>query len=89
VFIEPAVREIPWQAPAVPVAVAVIAIVLVLPVTWNVEFEPNPTPPLPRPVMEEVAVTLPAVMKAAATLIPLPPEAPPMQLEKLTAPLPV
>ncbi len=89
VFIEPAVREIPWQAPVVPVAVAVIAIVLLLPVAWNVELDANPTPASPLPVMEEVAVTVPAVVKAAATLIPLPPEVPPKQLEKITAPFPV
>jgi hypothetical protein len=40
--------------------------------------------------MDEVAVTVPAVVKAAATLMPLPPVVPllpPMQLVNVTAPL--
>ncbi len=54
--------------------------------------ERNPIPPFPCPSMVLVAVIRPVVVKTAATLIPLPPVVallPPIQLEKVTAPLPV
>jgi len=89
VLIVPPVREMPRHAPVVPVAVAVIAMGWDAPVVEKFALKANPTPAFPWPVMEEVAVTLPAVVKAAVTLIPLPPPVPPMQLEQVTAPLPV
>ncbi len=89
VLIDPPVREMPWQAPEVPVELAVMAMVLLLPVVPKLALAANPTPAVPRPTMVEVAVTTPVVVKAAATLIPLPPLVPPWQLVKVTAPLPV
>ncbi len=71
-----------------PVALAVIAIVLI-PDVEKFWFEKNPTPPLPCPVIDEVAVILPVVVKAVATLIPLPPPVPPVQLENTTGAAPM
>ena len=79
----------PWHDPVVPVAIAVMAIVLPAPLVEKFALEANPAPPAPCPVIEEIAVTSPVVVKAAVTLIPLPPPAPPKQLEKVTFPLPV
>jgi hypothetical protein len=86
----PPVNEIPWHAPVVPDAVAVIEIGCEAPDVAKFALEANPTPPLPLPVMDEVAVTVPAVVKAAVTLIPLPPVVPlllPMQFVNVTGPL--
>ena len=71
---------------------AVIEIVFPVPVTPKLNPDAKPIPPFPWPLIEEVAVTIPAVVKAAPTLMPSPPVVallPPMQLEKVTAPLPV
>ena len=89
VLIVPAVREIPWQAPVVPAAEAVIEIVFPVPVTPKLNPDAKPIPPFPWPSIEEVAVTLPAAVKAAPMLMPLPPVVallPPMQFENVTAP---
>ena len=62
------------------------------PVEEKFALDANPLPPAPCPVIEEVAVTVPVVVKAAVTLIPFPPVVallPPTQLEKVTLPLPV
>ena len=83
----PAVTEIPWQAPVVPRAVAVIAMADPVPEVVKFAVEANPTPPLPFPLMILVAVMAPAVLKAAATLIPLPPVAPAMQEENVHSPV--
>jgi hypothetical protein len=85
---EPAVKEMPWQAPVVPVAVAVIEIELLFPVVPKLDTDANPIPPAPCPVIVE-EVTLPVVVKAAATFTPLLPPVPPTQLKKFTAPVPV
>jgi hypothetical protein len=84
------VSEMPWLAPVVPVAVAVIEMGCEAPVVEKFTLEANPIPPLPLPVIDEVAVTVPAVVKAAATLMPLPPVVPllpPTQFVNVTAPL--
>ena len=92
VLILPPVRKIPWQAPVVPAALAVMEMGCDAPVVEKFTPEEKPTPPFPRPVIAVVAVTVPVVVKAAATLIPFPPVVallPPTQLEKVTLPLPV
>ena len=71
VLIVPAVNEIPWQVPDVPAELAVIAIAVFVPVLPKLAVERNPMPAIPFPVIAVVAVTLPEVVNAAATLIPL------------------
>lgn len=93
VLIEPPVSSIPWQkSPApipVPVAFAVMVIFLLVPVVEKIPLEAKPFPPMPRPVMDVVAMMFPVVVNAPTTLIPLPPFMPPMQLENTTSVLPV
>ena len=84
----PPLTRIPWQVPAVPEAVAVIEIVFP-PLAPKLNPDAKPIPPFPWPSIEEVAVTLPAAVKAAPMLMPLPPVVallPPMQFENVTAP---
>ena len=85
------VREMPWHAPVVPAAEAVMLIALLAPVTEKFTDVANPTPPLPCPRIDEVAVTVPAVVneEPPKKLIPLPPPVPPVQEEKVTGPDPV
>ena len=64
-----------------------IAIADPVPEVVKFAVEANPTPPLPFPLIVLVAVTAPAVLNAAATLIPLPPVAPAMQEEKVHSPV--
>jgi hypothetical protein len=82
----PAVKEIPWQAPVVPRAIAVIASVLLAPEVLKLAVDAKPTPAAPLPRIVSVAMILPAVVKAALTLIPLPPVVPPKQEEKVKSP---
>jgi hypothetical protein len=84
----PPVREMPWQAPVVPVAEAAMLMELFVPVTEKLEFVVNPMPPFPFPVIA-VPVTDPAAVKDAARVTPLPPPLPPLQLVKATGPLAV
>ena len=83
----PPVTEIPCAAPVVPRAVAVIAIAEPVPDVVKFAVEAKPTPPLPFPLIVLVAVMAPAVLNAAATLIPLPPVAPAMQEENVQSPV--
>lgn len=76
----PAVKEIPWQMPVVPVALPVMVIELFDPVTVKVALLANPMPAAPWPVIPCVAMMLGAEEKAAAILIPFPPDDPPTQL---------
>ena len=65
---------------------------LLVPEVEKFALDAKPTPPLPLPWIELVAVMFPVVVKAAPTLMPLPPVVelfPPTQLEKVTALLPV
>ena len=87
VLIVPDVKEIPWHAPVVPVELAVMAIALFVPVTAKLEDTAKPTPAAPVPVIELVAVTVPAVVNEPETLTPSPPPEPPEQFEKVTGPL--
>jgi hypothetical protein len=66
-----------------------MAIVLPEPDVEKLALEKNPFPPLPCPVIDVVAVILPVVVKAAPTLIPIPPPVPPVQVENTTSELPV
>ena len=70
VLILPDPREMPWQVPVVPVEEAVILIELPAPVTEKFSDKENPRLLPPCPTIDEVAVTVPAVMNAEATLIP-------------------
>lgn len=89
----PPVREIPWHIPSVPRLLAVIWRALADVEEVEKSFDAKkPIPPFPCPSMELVAVISPVVVKAATTLIPLPPIVellPPIQLENRTLPLPV
>ena len=91
-MVDPDAKLIPVTPPLVPEEEATMSIELPLPVAAKFALEANPTPPLPAPVIEDVAVIDPAVVKAAPTLIPFPPVLlllPATQLEKTTGPLPV
>ena len=84
----PPVSEIPWQAPVVPEELAVIAIAdAEVEDVEKLADEKKPIPPDPVPWIALVATIFPAVVKAAPTLIPLPPVAPPMHEENVQVPV--
>ena len=60
---------------------------LLVPEVEKFAVDAKPIPPAPVPWIALVATIFPAVVKAAPTLIPLPPVAPPMQEENVQAPV--